>query len=187
MQTRLLALSLLALPLFACQPDDAKSGDSGSSEADADADADADSDTDADADADSDADADGPGDITGSWSTSGGGTVGPGLEGFGFGDIDATFNGDGTYIVTGTVRDTAYELTGTYQVDTSTNPGTIQLTQESPENVDSAGIWQVDGDTLTYEVLDVTAGTPATPDGGFGSSVVRGETTDDWIQVYVRD
>ena len=60
------------------------------------------------------------------------------------------------------------------------------LTQTEPYAATSEGIWQVQGDTLTYEVVETDPGLGATPPAnGFGSTS-NGQFGDDNIQIYRR-
>ncbi len=64
-------------------------------------------------------------------------------------------------------------FTGSYTVDLSTVPHGITLAQTSPSSATSSGIWQVEGTTLTYEVVQTSPSsgcTPPTPEAGFGST-----------------
>lgn len=127
--------------------------------------------------------------IEGSWRSEGA-NIAPLFQLFYYARIDADFATDGTYDVE--VEDTSGGLTtftGTYVVDTATDPATIVLTQITPFKATAEGIWQVDGDTMTYEVTQTVpdAGfSPATPAGGFGSTAGPGLSPGDNVQIYVR-
>ncbi len=88
--------------------------------------------------------------------------------------ISAAFRKDGSYTVVATDTDgKSVTFIGTYAADTRTDPANIELVQTSPSNAVSDGIYAVDGDTLTYEVVIVEPSygyTPATPASGFGST-----------------
>lgn len=88
--------------------------------------------------------------------------------------ITAAFRKDGSYTVVATDTDgKSVTFLGTYTDDTRTDPASIELVQTSPSNAVSDGIYAVDGDTLTYEVVIVEPSygyTPATPATGFGST-----------------
>jgi hypothetical protein len=74
-------------------------------------------------------------------------------------------------------------------VDASTSPGSITLTQASPYAATAVGIYQVDGDTLTYEVVQTLPDygfTPPTSETGFGSTSGPGLDADVNIQIYQR-
>jgi hypothetical protein len=119
--------------------------------------------------------------IVGDWVSTGA-DVAPLLAGFGITSIDATFEANGNYTVVTDASGTMTTLTGTYTVDESTVPHTIALSQTSPTNVTSEGIWQVDADgSMRYEVVDVSLGTPPTPTGGFGVDATLGDTN---VQVF---
>jgi hypothetical protein len=166
------------------------------SDADADADSDADSDADADADADSDTDTDtdtepAVQDITGEWVSSGSGIAPLFAEDpFSWVLVEASFSSGGAYAahaVDG--AGTSFDFAGTYTVDTSTVPGTIEIAQTAPYAAVAVGIWQVDGGVLTYEVAqtipDYGFG-PPTPESGFGSTTGDGLTPGALTQTYVR-
>ena len=159
--------------LLACTPDDVKD----------------DTAADADTDTDTDTDVDSPGDITGSWLSEDD-DVSDILVGFGFTSVAATFNTDGTYAVAATnAGGTTLDLTGTFVVGTTTNPGTIVTSQLTPQEVTAEGIWQVVGDTLTYEVAQTSPDqgfTPPTPEAGFGSTGGPGVAAGSNVQIYQR-
>jgi hypothetical protein len=170
--------------LFACVPDDVKD----TSSADTSVDSATDSATDS---GDSDTQTGGSKqDILGSWLSEGENVCAL-FQASGFTKIVAGFSKDGTS--TATVTDTkgkSYDFTGTYTIDTSTNPGTIEVKVISPVQATSAGIWQIDGDTLTYEVAQVLPDkgfTPPTPDSGFGSTAGPNVEAGVNIQIYVRN
>lgn len=104
--------------------------------------------------------------------------------------VDATFSADGSYVVT--ARDDAGEerdFVGTYVADDATAPGSITLTQSSPYQATSVGIWEVEGTTLTFEVAQTFPDygwSPPTPQGGFGSTSGSTLEPGDNVQVYVR-
>ncbi|GDX81608.1 hypothetical protein LBMAG42_34190 [Deltaproteobacteria bacterium] len=171
----------LLLLLSACLPDDVSTpGDytnladphedaDTDTDTDTDTDGDADSDTDTDTDTDTDADSDS---IVGEWRSEGD-DISELLAPY-FLLITAEFKANGSYEVVATDTDHA-EITfiGTYTTDTSTHPGSINLVQTSPSNARSDGIYEVDGNVLTYEVVIVEPAsgyTAPTPTAGFGSS-----------------
>lgn len=128
-------------------------------------------------------------DITGDWLSEGN-NLSPLFQASGFSKIVATFekNGDSTAVATDT-KGKSYTFKGTYSVDTSTLPGTIEVVVLSPIQATSEGIWQVDGDKLTYEVaqIDPDQGfSPPTPKEGFGSTTGPNVEAGANIQVYVR-
>lgn len=175
---------LLLLPLaLACSSSKADIAEEDVTEGDADADADSDADADADADADSDADA-----LPGNWLSAGDDLS----ELFApyFSKITADFRSNGAYTVVATDTDGgATTFSGTYSADTSRSPGEIELVQTSPSNARSEGIYEVDGDTLRYEVVIVEPSygyTPPTLKGGFGSSAGPQLEPGQNIQTYRR-
>ncbi|MCC5927064.1 MAG: hypothetical protein JJU41_10950 [Bacteroidetes bacterium] len=134
--------------------------------------------------------------IVGSW-TSQGEDVAPGLAGAPFNTvrIDAVFNENGTYnVVSIDANDAQVTFTGTYELGPETPSGIRQiiLSQSEPVAVTSTGIFQVDGNRMTYEVIQTTPAienfNPPTVEGGFGSTsfgtVALGPT---WIQRYSRN
>jgi hypothetical protein len=88
--------------------------------------------------------------------------------------VEAAFRTDGTYDVASTDESGAVTtLDGTYAVETSTVPHTITLNQTTPQSATAAGIWQITGTTLTYEVVQTSPAvgcSAPTPDTGFGST-----------------
>ena len=146
---------------------------------------------DTDSHTDTDTDDTAPQDLTGSWRSEGDG-IAPLLAADPFDWVlaTATFDGHGTYAASAMDgQGAAYPVAGTYTVDTSTLPGTIELHQTEGGVLTAVGIWQVDGDTLTYEVVQTVPDyglVPPTPDGGFGSSSGAGLQPGDVVQVYER-
>ena len=182
--------------LSACAPDDDGSRydtapDSGPGAGDGSPDdgSDPDGDTDADPDGDTDGDTDGgqSDPLTGAW-VSQGTDLAPLFRNafFDYQRIESDFEADGTYAVLVTLNDgSSVTLTGTWSSDTSTEPHGIVVAQTAPEAVTSTGIYQVQGDTLTYEIAAESAGcTPPTPAGGFGSSSCPGLSAGDLTQTY---
>lgn len=125
--------------------------------------------------------------IHGTW-VSEGDDVAPGLTELGFDDIEATFNANGTYVVNSMFGDIPVEQTGTYTTVASSvgDIRTITLTQQTPNTLTSRGIYEIDGNTMRYEVVDVSQGTPPTPEGGFGSTVAGDDPAGHWTQTFVR-
>lgn len=127
-------------------------------------------------------------DLQGTWVSTGA-DVSPLLAAFGIDTIDATFEADGSYEVVSTDSGgTATTFTGTYTVDSSTNPASITLEQAAPTTVTSEGIWTVDPDgVLFYEVVQTTPdqgfGAP-TPTTGFGGTSGPGVSANANIQVF---
>ena len=130
---------------------------------------------------------DDPSAIYGTW-LSAGDNVAPGFEAFGITEIEAIFNEDGSYVVNATTGVGPFQQTGTYTTS-ATSEGeirSIRLEQSTPTQLVAEGIYEVDGTTMRYEVLDTSQGTPATPAGGFGSSIAGDADPGTWTQVYVR-
>jgi len=129
--------------------------------------------------------------IVGTW-VSEGGDLSPLFAGnpFNYTRVLAVFESSGDLAVTATDSSgAATDFVATYTVDTSTYPGTIVVDQSAPYAAISEGIWQVDGDTLTYEVVQVDPDygyTPPTPESGFGSTAGPNLTPDINIQIYQR-
>ncbi len=157
-------MKFFVLFLAACLPDDVDGEGSYSSDADTDTDTDADTDTDTDTETEAG--------LVGAWLSTGG-DLSELLAPY-YTRITADFAADQNYVVVAT--DTSggtTEFVGTYTTDVGTDPGTIELVQTSPSNATSQGIFAVEGDVLTYEVVIVTPSygyTPPTPAAGFGSS-----------------
>lgn len=112
-------------------------------------------------------------------------------ESFDYSRVDATFKSDGSYVVEVlTNGGDIYELIGTYTANSSSDPGTIELVQDSPYEATAKGIYAVDGDTLTYEVVQTNPAsgcTPPTPTSGFGATDCGGSIgAGDNIQIYRR-
>ncbi len=168
---------LLALTL-ACVPDDIDTTDTADT-------------ADTGSDTDTETGTDDPAGFPGTWLSEGG-NLSPlfGGDPFNYDHIDAVFQADGTYEVVGV--DTAgarYDFAGTYVLDESTTPGSIVQTQTVPYDAVAAGLWLVEGDTLTLEVVQTSPDygyTAATPDSGFGSTAGPGLEAGDNIQTYVR-
>lgn len=109
---------------------------------------------------------------------------------FNYAWVEAEFGTDGDYVVTSADQGGAeYVLTGTYTVDEATTPGTVVLTQTEPYEATAEGIWQVDGDVLTYEVVQTDPDygfAPPTPEAGFGSTAGPGLSSGANVQRYRR-
>jgi hypothetical protein len=110
-------------------------------------------------------------------------------EPFQYATVVSDFDLDATYLVTLTDQEgVEYQLTGTYTTSTGT-PGTVTLSQVEPYVATAEGIWQVDGDTLTYEVVQTVPDygfTPPNPGDGFGSTSGPGMTPGLNVQTYQR-
>lgn len=130
--------------------------------------------------------------IVGDWVSEGEGNVALGLRIIAnTARITAAFEENNSYNVV-SIDSTGAEVnfTGTYEAGEETPSGirTIRLEQAQPVSVVSEGIFEIDGNTMTYEVIqtdpDIGATAP-TVEGGFGSTVVNGETTGIfWIQIF---
>lgn len=125
--------------------------------------------------------------IYGTW-VSAGSNVAPGLAALGIDNIQATFTAEGTYTVNSQFGEFPITQSGAYSTQGSTagQIRTIELQQSQPTSLTARGIYEVDGNTMRYEVLDVSQGTPATAQGGFGSSVAGDDPPGTWTQVFVR-
>lgn len=88
--------------------------------------------------------------------------------------VEATFRADGSVSTEIRDRDGAtYVTSGTWTTDTSTDPAVIDLQQIEPYAAVLSGIYAIEGDTMTYEVVQLSPdyGYQApTPEGGFGST-----------------
>lgn len=126
-------------------------------------------------------------DIVGSWLSTGD-DVSALLIASSVTEVSATFEDDGTYTVVATdTNNGTTNFTGTYTVDTSTDPASITISQESPYAATVEGIWAVDGTTMTYEIIQTTPDlgfAPPTPASGFGTSTGTGLQPGDNTQVY---
>lgn len=105
--------------------------------------------------------------------------------------IDAAFEKNDTYTVVSTDSTGAeVTFTGTFQLGDETESGIrkITLQQNEPTAVVSEGIFQIEGNSMTYEVIQTEPNIGAeapTVEGGFGSTLVNGEATGVfWIQKY---
>lgn len=113
--------------------------------------------------------------VHGQWESSGA-NVAPILVTFAS-KLVATFNPDGTYSVLQTDPNGGQiTLSGTYAQVESSVAGIwdITLNQSAPTQLTAKGIFQVDGENLTYEVAQIdpaiTGVTPPTAAAGFGST-----------------
>lgn len=125
------------------------------------------------ADTDTDTDGTSASLVGGTW-VSEGENISALLQYFDYVRIEASFSSELTYTVEATDADgQVTTFTGAYSTDTRAQPATVVLQQSQPSAAVSEGIWQVDGDTLTYEVVQTTPSTGCTaptPDAGFGST-----------------
>ncbi len=108
--------------------------------------------------------------------------------------IVATFNENKTYTVVATdSNNVSVTYTGTYQsaekADTLIYP--ITLNQLTPVALKSQGIYQIKGNVMTYEVIQVDPPlqgfTPPTVEEGFGSTKYNGVKLGTyWVQIFVK-
>jgi hypothetical protein len=104
--------------------------------------------------------------------------------------VRADFGANG--IVSSEIRDSdgaVYVVTGTFVVDEGTQPASIVLQQTEPYIATLQGIYQVSGDTLTYEVVQLTPDygyLPPTPEQGFGTTSGPNLVPGVNVQTYVR-
>lgn len=133
--------------------------------------------------------------IVGSWVSEGQGNVAQGLiDLLDIARIDATFRDNMTYEVDAVdSAGTVYRFSGTYEVTEHTGMTirSIRLSQNVPVAIVSEGIYEVVGDRMTYEVIQVQPPlegfTPPTPQEGFGSTKYQGFPLGTyWIQRYTR-
>jgi hypothetical protein len=110
-------------------------------------------------------------------------------EPFDYASVVAEFGASGAYVVTSTDQEgVEYVLVGTYET-TDDVPGAITLRQTDPYVATAEGLWAVDGDTLTYEVVQTIPDygySPPTPGDGFGSTSGPGMTPGLNVQTYRR-
>ncbi len=108
---------------------------------------------------------------------------------FDYVEIDAGFGGDCSYTVHAiTGGGDTYDFSGTYSAVEGA-PGSIVQQQTQPFEGTSEGIWQVDGSTLTFEVVLTKPDygfSPPTTEAGFGSTSGQGLAPGDNVQVYRR-
>ena len=135
--------------------------------------------------------------VVGTW-LSNGSNLAPGFTKapFNITSITGVFKADLTYSVTST--DSTGKMStsaGTWSSMPSDVAGIYNLvqTQTQPSSATAQGIYQVDATQspplLTLEgvqTMPSLGATPPTADGGFGSTVVNGMKTSDWVQKYVR-
>lgn len=109
---------------------------------------------------------------------------------FEYASITARFKDDLSYKVVGSTEGgDSYTFSGTYVTDTSTSPARITLSQTQPSTSTAEGIFLVEGDKLTYEIVQVDPDygyTPPTPESGFGSTSGPNMTDGINVQVYRR-
>jgi len=105
--------------------------------------------------------------------------------------IDASFTEgcDYTVLATSSGGD-EYTITGTWTADAGTSPATIVQHQDQPYTATAQGIWRVDSDTLSFEVVQTDPDygfTPPTPSAGFGSTSGQGIAAGSNVQTYRRN
>lgn len=107
---------------------------------------------------------------------------------FAYASVTAVFRADGTFLVTAVDgQGTEYPLEGDFTVGTTTMPATIAIVQTEPYAAEASGIWEVAGDTLTYEVVQTTPDYgfgPPTPERDFGSTTGPGLAPGANVQTY---
>jgi len=109
---------------------------------------------------------------------------------FEYRSIEASFRADGTVVTEIVDKDGAsYITSGTYTIDATTTPASINLQQVEPYQAVLVGIYQVSGAELTYEVVQVQPDygyIPPTPDSGFGSTAGPSLSPGINVQTYER-
>jgi len=109
---------------------------------------------------------------------------------FEYQSIEASFRADGTVVTEIVDKDGAsYITSGTYTIDASTTPASINLQQVEPYQAVLVGIYQVSGAELTYEVVQVQPDygyIPPTPESGFGSTAGPSLSPGINVQTYER-
>jgi hypothetical protein len=126
--------------------------------------------------------------VQGKWWSKGE-NMAPLLVNLGFDSIYADFKIDQTYVVNAYTGGIPVLLSGVYVQQESTVAGiwTITLNQNVPNVITSEGIFQVENNLMTYEVVQTEPplGSPPTPEAGFGSSSGGALGTAN-VQKYVR-
>lgn len=131
--------------------------------------------------------------IVGVWVSEGATNVAAGLQLISkTARIDAEFMANGSYnVVSIDSSGSEVTFTGTYTLGEQTASGirTISLNQTTPASVTSEGIFQIEGTTMTYEVIQTEPAIDATAPtvtGGFGSTTVGGTISPFWTQIFVK-
>ncbi len=110
-------------------------------------------------------------------------------EPFNYVRVDATFDDAGGYSVVGEdANGDVWPLIGTWEAVEGA-PGTITLVQVEPSEAIAEGLWQIDGDALTWETVQTTPDygfQPPTPGSGFGSSTGPGLAPGVNVQTFRR-
>ncbi len=135
--------------------------------------------------------------VVGNWLSTGS-NLAPGFTKapFNITSITGVFKADMTYSVTSTDNTGKMSTSsGTWTSMPSDVVGIYNLVQmqTSPSAATAQGIYKIDATVspalLTLEGVQTSpslGATPPTADGGFGSTVVNGMKTSDWVQKYVR-
>lgn len=102
--------------------------------------------------------------------------------------VEGEFLSDGSYsFTTVTLAGDSATVTGSWSADTSTEPRSIALEQDQPYKATASGVYALDGDKLTYEVVQTEPNygfSPPTPQGGFGSTAGPGVGPGDNVQIF---
>ncbi|MCH8494784.1 MAG: hypothetical protein LAT57_04020 [Balneolales bacterium] len=133
--------------------------------------------------------------IVSSWLSTGD-NVAPGLAAapFNTARIEAEFRENQTYTVVSIDTDGAsVTFTGTYVAGPETTSGirSVVLSQNEPVAVTATGIYRIQGNEMTYEVIQTTPAieniSAPTVEGGFGSTKFGDfELGPTWVQTFVR-
>lgn len=129
--------------------------------------------------------------IVGDWVSEGAENVAIGLQMVSkTARINATFEKNDTYTVV-SIDSSGAEVTftGTIELGEETESGirSITLQQNEPAAATSDGIFQIEGNTMTYEVIQrgLDGVQAPTVEGGFGSTIANGEPTGVfWVQKF---
>lgn len=127
--------------------------------------------------------------LLGTWLSEGA-DVSPLFTSVDYDSVQATFGSDCSYqVLAVTGAGDSYDINGTWSADEGTDPATIVQTQAQPYEATADGIWQIVGDTLTFEVVQTDPDygfTAPTPTSGFGSTAGQGLSAGDNTQTYQR-
>ena len=108
-------------------------------------------------------------------------------EPFSYERVEAQFGANGDYAVTSTAGDGAvYVLTGSWVAEEG-EPGAVSLMQVTPYEAEAEGIWQVEGEVLSWEIVQTVPDygfVPATRESGFGSTAGPGLEAGANVQTY---
>lgn len=109
---------------------------------------------------------------------------------YGYTSVTSSFLSDGSYVVDATGSTGAVDsYAGTFVADDSAALAAITLTQTSPSAITAEGIFTVEDDVLTYEVVQTSPDigcTPPTVQSGFATTDCSGQTGDYNVQVFRR-